>query len=214
MSAVDDFLVQCKNKTDLKHLQESVNKHHTSKVDETTLQCVGICLDWGCNQRTVRLSVQGHIQQALKEFQHVMPKNRCHAPFRHETPVCGARVQHAKVDTSEPLDTAKINFTQGVICVAQELQTQLCCMPSMMKHWQHQKAQKKRGRQQCTCSIVQAPTQTPRQSTAQVGQCCILKVTQLAWWHRKPSRAELVDATVWVTQRAECSMALCWPLQK
>ena len=59
--------------------------------------------------------MDGHIEQALLEFQHPQLKVPHHAPSHHEPPKCGQRTQHAKIDDADELDLLQINHTQQVI---------------------------------------------------------------------------------------------------
>ena len=112
---VDDFLIQYERKDDLKHLQDSIGKYYKFKVDEEAKQYVGIHLKWNYQERSVQLSMDGYVAQALRKFQHLTPKNRYHAPSHCETPRYGAKVQYAKVDATEPLGGEQVQFIQKVV---------------------------------------------------------------------------------------------------
>ena len=62
---VDDFLVQHNNNEDLEHLVKTVQKCCEFKADAEAKQFVGIQLQWDCDKQTERLSMPGHIKQAL-----------------------------------------------------------------------------------------------------------------------------------------------------
>ena len=109
---VDDFLIKYTRKDDLEHLQAAVEKYYKFKVDEEAKQYVGIHLKWDYNKRTVRLSMDGYVKQALLEFQHGAPSAPYHVPSRYIPPQFGAKVQFAKVDESAPLTKERITFVQ------------------------------------------------------------------------------------------------------
>ena len=84
-------------------------------MDEEAKQYVGIHLKWDYKKRTVRLSMDGYVKQALLEFQHEAPSRTVYAPSRYTPPQFGAKVQFAKVDESAPLPKDKITFIQQVV---------------------------------------------------------------------------------------------------
>ena len=112
---VDDFLIRYKDSADLEHLCATVRQHYKFKVDEDAKQFVGINLRWNYTDRTVRLSMDDYVAQALSEFQHSMPKVPYHAPSKYVAPAYGQRVQYAAVDESSLLAPGKIKFIQQVI---------------------------------------------------------------------------------------------------
>jgi hypothetical protein len=112
---VDDFLIKYTNKEDLEHLQQAVGKHYKFKVDTDAKQYVGITLKWDYAKRTVRLSMDGYVAQALLEFEHSAPRSPYHAPSRYTMPQFGAKVQFAKVDNAPLLNGKQITFIQRVV---------------------------------------------------------------------------------------------------
>ena len=78
-------------------------------------QYVGINLKWDYDKRTVRLSMDGYIKQALLELEHVVPALPQHAPSRYTPPTYGARIQYARVDDTRPLTADQINYIQKVL---------------------------------------------------------------------------------------------------
>jgi hypothetical protein len=112
---VDDFLIKYTQDEDLEHLRKAIGDHYTFKVDLEAKQYVGINLKWDYDKRTVRLSMDGYIKQALAELEHTAPNTPCHAPSRYDLPKYGARVQYAKVDATPPLRADKINFIQRAV---------------------------------------------------------------------------------------------------
>ena len=114
-SAVDNFLIQHKKDSDLEHLRLAIEEHCMFKVDTDAEQHVGVHLKWDDKNCTVRPSMDGHIEQALKEFEHVMPKNRHHSPSKHEYPRHRSRAWCTKIDESELLSLEQITFIQQVM---------------------------------------------------------------------------------------------------
>ena len=111
---VDDFLIRYTNDTDLAHLEACINKYYTFKVDREAKQYIGINLAWDYDNRTVTLSMDGYIEQALLEFEHEASRAQ-HAPSAYIQPKFGAKVQYATVDTTAPLHAKQIQFVQRVI---------------------------------------------------------------------------------------------------
>ena len=112
---VDDFLIKYQNKEDLTHLQDAIGKYYTLKVDLEAKQYVGINLKWDYDKRTVRLSMDGYVQQALLELEHSAPKKPHHSPSRYTPPVYGAKVQFARMDESAPLGKKQITHIQRAV---------------------------------------------------------------------------------------------------
>jgi len=112
---VDDFLIKYKDKADLEHLEAALGKYYTLKVDTDCKQYVGIHLRWDYERRTVRLSMDGYIEQALKELEHSLPSKAYHAPSRYTAPRYGEKIQYAKVDETKPLGKKQIHFIQRAV---------------------------------------------------------------------------------------------------
>ena len=77
---VDDFLIKYTRDEDLQHLRDAIGKYYTFKVDEQAKQYVGIHLNWDYINRTVRMSMDGYIEQTLLEFEHIQPAKPHYAP--------------------------------------------------------------------------------------------------------------------------------------
>ena len=77
---VDNFLIKYHKPEDLQHLQSTIQQHYKFKMDLQANQYVGINLKWDYINRTVRLSMDGYVKQALLEFEHMAPKSPVHAP--------------------------------------------------------------------------------------------------------------------------------------
>jgi hypothetical protein len=112
---VDDFLVKYTKDEDLQHLEAAVKKYYKFKIDTEAKQYVGINLKWDYNKRTVRLSMDGYVKQALAELEHVAASIPHHAPSRYTLPKFGERIQFAKVDMTPALSKLKITYIQRVI---------------------------------------------------------------------------------------------------
>ena len=111
---VDDFLIKYTNQADLDHLTESVRQHYKLKVDTEAKQYVGIHLRWDYERRTVKISMDGYVEQALMELEHEC-STTTYAPSYYTPPKYGAKVQFATVDTSAVLNKRNINFIQRAI---------------------------------------------------------------------------------------------------
>ena len=112
---VDDFLIKYKNDEDLKHLSDTIEKHYKFKVDTDAKQYVGINLKWDYVKRSVRLSMEGYIEQTLLELEHQRPSKKYHGPSRYTIPNYGTRVQYVKVDETNPLGLTQIRFIQRAV---------------------------------------------------------------------------------------------------
>eukprot|EP00804_Cyclotella_cryptica_P017380 CCRYP_020243-RA/>CCRYP_020243-RA protein AED:0.44 eAED:0.44 QI:0/-1/0/1/-1/1/1/0/165 len=76
---------------------------------------MGITLDWDYAKRRVHLSMQGHVEKALRQFQHSKPKTPQHAPFPTTLIKYGALMQYAKAPSTAPLlDQKGKKFIQQV----------------------------------------------------------------------------------------------------
>ena len=112
---VDDFLVRYEKKEDLDHLVQTVRKDYKFKVDEDAKQYVGINLKWDYKRQTVCLSMDGYIEQALREFEHDAPSVPYHAPSKYLPPRYGERIQYATVDDTELLGKDDVTYIQRVV---------------------------------------------------------------------------------------------------
>ena len=92
---VDDFGIKYKEKSDVEHLIQCLEKKYTMKVDYEAKQYVGINLKWDYVKRELVCSMDGYIQDALKEFEHTSPKQHFYGPSKHDIPEYGAKVQYA-----------------------------------------------------------------------------------------------------------------------
>jgi hypothetical protein len=109
---VDDFAIKYTKKEDAEHLSTIMNAKYPFKVDWKAKQFIGIHLDWNYDQSTVTLSMDGYVEQALKELQHLPARKHHSAPSKMEEPQYGEKVQYVKVDESNPLDEEGVKFIQ------------------------------------------------------------------------------------------------------
>ena len=78
-------------------------------------QCVGIGLEWDYNKRALDCSMDEHIETALQEFEHALPKQFYHAPSKMVRPDYGATMQYVEDDASRKLKPEEIKQTQKVV---------------------------------------------------------------------------------------------------
>ena len=112
---VDDFLIKYTKDEDLQHLRDAIGQHYTLKVDTDAKQYVGINLEWDYEGRTVVLSMDGYVTQALKELEHVAPRTPYYGPSKYTTPKYGKGPQMATVDMSAALVPTEVRHIQRVI---------------------------------------------------------------------------------------------------
>jgi hypothetical protein len=109
---VDDFGIKYMRQEDVDHLVAAVKSKYKFKVDMEGKQYIGIHLDWDYQKRQLITSMQGYVEQALKELEHAMPLKPCHAPSKAERPSYGAKIQYAKEDDSPELKPKDVKFIQ------------------------------------------------------------------------------------------------------
>jgi hypothetical protein len=109
---VDDFGIKYTNKDDVNHLIAAVRDKYPLKVDWDVKQYVGIHLQWDYARREVICSMDGYIEQALKELQHTVPKQHYKGLSKIERPDYGVKVQYVKHDTTAELSAEQIKFIQ------------------------------------------------------------------------------------------------------
>eukprot|EP00536_Pseudo-nitzschia_multiseries_P018378 jgi/Psemu1/55329/gm1.55329_g len=78
------------------HLIEAVRAKYTFKVNWTEVQ----------------LSMDGYVEQALKEFEHTKPTQNYAGPLRADVPAYGERIQYAKIEDVTMLTDLEIKFIQ------------------------------------------------------------------------------------------------------
>ena len=111
---VDDFGIKYTDKADVEHLVTALREKYPLKVDWKAEQYIGIHLKWNYIDREVLCSMDGYVEQALKEFNHIIPKQQHSGPSKIERPDYGAKVQYVKEDLTNKLNEEQIKFIQRV----------------------------------------------------------------------------------------------------
>ena len=113
---VDDFGVKYVGEEHAQHLLSAIKEHYECSSDWEGSRYLGLTLDWDYEKREVHLSMPGYVHEAIKRFQHEMPRRPQHQPYPHVVPNYGAKVQYsAEADTSRALDKKEKKFVQQVI---------------------------------------------------------------------------------------------------
>ena len=97
------------------HLIASLEEVYTMTLDMEGKKYIGLDLDWDYIARTVTLSMDGYVIEALAELKHLTPKQHYHGPSKMERPDYGAKIQYVKEDTTEKLSPALVNYVQRVV---------------------------------------------------------------------------------------------------
>eukprot|EP00536_Pseudo-nitzschia_multiseries_P014224 jgi/Psemu1/214116/e_gw1.673.25.1 len=95
---VDDFGIKYTQQEDVDHLVKAVGTKYTFKVDWSGKQYVGVHLNWDYDKREVKLSMDGYMVQALKEFEHMRPSHTYAGRSRADVLAYGAKIQYAKLE--------------------------------------------------------------------------------------------------------------------
>ena len=111
---VDDFGIEYTNQANVGHLINAVQDKCLFKVDWEAKQYIGFHLNWDYDKHELCTSMEGHVEQALKEFKHSTPKQRYKGPSHIKRPKFGEPVQYVKLDTSPTLTLEHIKFIQRV----------------------------------------------------------------------------------------------------
>ena len=112
---VDDFACKYDNLQDAEHLIAHIQKKYKFKVDWEAQQYIGINLKWDYANRTVELSMEDYVKQALQELQHPKPKRHQYAPSRMERPEYGQPIQYVNTDESAALTPDEIKYKQRAV---------------------------------------------------------------------------------------------------
>ena len=110
---VDDLGIKYTNKDDVDHLIASLEEVYTMTLDMEGKKYIGLDLDWDYIARTVTLSMDGYVIEALAELKHLAPKQHYYGPSKMERPDYGAKIQYVKEDTTEKLSPALTNTKGG-----------------------------------------------------------------------------------------------------
>ena len=111
---VDDFGIKYIDKADVDYLIRAINSKYKFKVDWEGKQYVGMHLQWDYDQRQVKVSMDGYLQEALKEFQHEPPKQVFHSPSKMEPPDYGSRIQYAPTREGQPLTEVQKQYIRKI----------------------------------------------------------------------------------------------------
>jgi hypothetical protein len=102
------------NKNDAQHLLDSIEANYPVKADWTGSKFIGIHLDWNYEKGEVKLSMNGYVPKALKEFQHPPPNKSVNGPTPYTPPVYGKTVQYAPMEEDSTLTNKQIQHVQEV----------------------------------------------------------------------------------------------------
>jgi len=111
---VDNFGIKYTQKDDVDHLITAVRAKYPFKVDWDAKQYVDIHLKWDYEKRELRTSMDGYVEQALKEFKHTPPKQHFKGLSGIDRPKYGQKVQYVKIDNSPELLATLIKYIQQV----------------------------------------------------------------------------------------------------
>ena len=111
---VDDFGIKYTDKKDVVHLKTCLEEIYTMKIDWEGKKYCGIDLKWDYDKREVLLSMDGYVEAALKEFEHMIPKQTHHGPSKVDRPYYGAKVQYVQEDNTSPLTPEEITYIKQV----------------------------------------------------------------------------------------------------
>ena len=109
---VDDFAIKYTNKADADHLIEHIRRKYTSfKVK----QYIGIQLKWDYKKGHVILDMSDYATQALKELQHLTPKQIHLGLSKMIRPDYGQKIQYVQIDSTAPLIGPEITFKRKAV---------------------------------------------------------------------------------------------------
>ena len=83
---VDDFAIKYTKKEDSEHLFKCLRSKYDIKVDWEAKQFIGINLEWDYENRTVKFSMNGYVEQAMLELEHTRPKQHFFKPIKNNCP--------------------------------------------------------------------------------------------------------------------------------
>ena len=100
---VDDFGIKSTSESATSHLLQALRDKHQITVDPSGTKFLGFVLDWDYSTKKVYLSMPNYVQHAIHQLQHSLPTSLQHAPYRHNKPVYGQKIQSAdsQDDTKE-----------------------------------------------------------------------------------------------------------------
>jgi hypothetical protein len=98
------------------HLIVALETDYTISKDWTGGLYCGITLNWDYANTHVDLSMPGYIKDALRKFQHPLPKHPQYAPHNWTVPAYGQRIQYAPLpDAAPPATAAEITLAQAIV---------------------------------------------------------------------------------------------------
>lgn len=113
---VDDFGVQYTGRQHADHLLAALTEHYQVTTDWTGTKFAGIDIAWNYENRTVRLYMDGYINDVRIRFNHPDPSKPQHSPHRCRKIIYGAKSQLITDDIeSPPLDAVGIKKVQGIV---------------------------------------------------------------------------------------------------
>ena len=107
---VDDFAIKYTKKEDAEHLFTCLRSKYKIKIDWDAKQFIGINLEWDYENRTMKLSMKGYVEQAMLELGHTKPKQHFLSPSKMTVPNYGVKIQYAKEDTSNKLQDHQVKY--------------------------------------------------------------------------------------------------------
>ena len=86
---VDDFGVEHVGEKHAQHLIQTLQTHYNVAENWSGNKFLGIDLQWDYVKRTLRLSMDNHINTVLQCFRHESPSKPTRSPYPHNKPVYG-----------------------------------------------------------------------------------------------------------------------------
>jgi hypothetical protein len=112
---VDDFGIKVIDIADFHHLKMALKEYYKAAVDWTGLLFCGAKLTGDYEQRHVDCSIPGHINKALKKYQHPTPMAPQDAPYTAAPIQYGTKVQRVEINTTSPLSPAELKQVQDIV---------------------------------------------------------------------------------------------------
>jgi hypothetical protein len=99
---VDDFGVKYVGREHAEHLMASIKKKYNISSNWNGTAYCGLTLDWDYKNRTVDLSMPGHIKAALHRYQHPAPARPEHSPHGWSPTIYGAETKFCESSHTKP----------------------------------------------------------------------------------------------------------------
>ena len=129
---VDDLGIKCTDKADVDFLIASLEEVYTMTLDMEGKKHCGLNLDWDYLERSVTLSMDGYVLEALAELGHTKPKQYFYGQSKMERPDYGATIQYVKENQRRPL-----NASQSTTCNELWGSSYTYDEPSIIPHYIH-----------------------------------------------------------------------------